>query len=149
MEQKFVYVEKDTSPEVLRSWAFDLPKLSYQYSLIVVEMQGEVNATEKVLEDIKNTVFLEINKEGLEFKSKFPNQAMREAEAGKRLKLSPTYLNLTDKLIEFLKKRDTCKAKVTYYDKMFSVVKNLLYDANELKRLIILKETKQREIPNM
>lgn len=144
---ELVIVDKKASIDVLKSWAFDLPKLSYDSSLESIEMQTEIKATEKRLKEIENDVLLKVNSEiNGHGRPKFSNQSLRDAEVQRRLKANHEYQNFNDKIGEFYSRRDKSKIQAEYYDKMFSVVKNLLYDASEKERLKLVKENRQLEV---
>lgn len=134
-----ILVDAKTSDEVLRSWAFDLPKLSYDASFESIEANNETKAIEKAMKSIESDVLLEVNKE----KDVFTNQATREAEVFKRLEKHEGYQKFESKLREFYSSKDKAKIKAEYYDKIFSVVKNLLYDSMERERLEIVRNDKK------
>ncbi len=145
-----VLVDKNTSDDVLRSWAFDLPKLSYDESFNEIEANNETKAIEKAMKEIEIDVLLTVN--GLkdaDGKVVFTNQVVREAEVSKRLQRHEGFQKFESKLREFYSDRAKAKAKSIYYDKIFSVVKNLLYDALERQRLEIVRNDKKQSLENL
>lgn len=133
---KFVFVDKDTSLEVLKAWVFDLPRRCYESGRVAVEMQTEAKATEARLRELENDVLLDVvgvlDERG---KARFSSQAVREAEVQRRLRGNREYQDLLRKRGDFFSRRDVARLQVEYDERMFSVVKNLLYDALERDRL--------------
>lgn len=144
-----VIVSKDASVDVLKSWCFDLPEKEYLEAVRVIEAVNECKAIEKQLKDFEDDVLLEVNRElDSDGKPRFSNQAVREAEVRVRLRSHEGYQKLFSKLIEFYGDRDKAKARGEYFGSMFSVVKNLLYDAQERERLVLQRDFKRDGVKN-
>lgn len=127
-------VDKDAGIEVLQSWLFDLPELSYLRSIDVVKQQNDIRSLEDIKESLERDVMLSVDGKSKE---------IREAEAGKKLSELGSYLEYKKKIQEEYVKLETLKAQRAYYDAMFGVVKNECYFHKSMKQLELNREMKK------
>ena len=127
-------VSKEAGIEVLQSWLFDLPELSYLRSIDVVRQQNEVKDFEDILDSIEREVMLTVDGKSKE---------IRDAQVKSELEKSERYFGAKKDVRDAYEKLETLKAQRAYYDAMFGVVKNECYFSKSMKQLELNREMKK------
>lgn len=136
--------------DVLKVWLFSCPELVAQHSISKVRIQNDIKDLQARISKLKMAVVLNVSVEKDEDgKLRFTNQALREAEAERKLEEENDYQDLVSDLRNLYLKLEDAKAKEKYYDQMLSVVKIVVKDDMERKRMCEMREMQATKIKQM
>ena len=129
---------------------FDIPYLSYDTSVEVMEMTKALNRLKERARRIEDKLTVSISTEKtVDGKPLYANQSVRDAEARLRLDKDHDYLSIRDSIAEVVCDVGKMKEQSQAYGLMFSTIKNEVFHRRAISLLDSKKELSNSEVKNM